>query len=90
MGEHVAEENKVTWHDAFVFTEDAQVEVYEVYHMKDGIARTQNPVLILYGEDVLDLSQGLQQMLLDITEGRYFESVEKMDQHYGMGGDDLD
>lgn len=78
------------WHNAFVFTENAQVEVYEVYHMKDGIARTQNPVLILYGEDVQDLARGLEQMLLDVSKGRYFESVAKMDQHYGMGGDDLD
>lgn len=80
----------MSWHYAFVFTEDAQVEVYEVYHMHDGIGRTQRPVLILYGEDPNDLARGLNMLLLDVSKGRYFESVEKMDQHYDMGGDDLD
>jgi hypothetical protein len=81
----------MAWHNAFVFRpEDSQVDVYEIYHMQDGIARTQEPVLTLYGEDVEDLSVGLQQMYLDLTKGRYFESEEKMDQHYGMGGDDID
>jgi hypothetical protein len=79
------------WHNAFVMRDDGYVDVYEVYHgLEDNPVRTEDPVITLYGEDLRDLVKGLEQYLLDISKGRYFESLDKMDQHYGMGGDDIE
>jgi hypothetical protein len=79
------------WHNAFVFRDDGYVDVYEVYHgLEDNPVRTEEPVMTLIANDVEDLSGGLEQLLLDIAKGRYFESLQKLDQHCWMGGDDIE
>ena len=80
----------MTWHNAFVFTEDGFVDVYEIYHLGDEVLCSEDPVMTLYGENPEDLLRGLGQLLVDLQKGRYFESAQKMHQHYGMGGDDIE
>lgn len=78
-----------TWHNAFVF-KDGYAYVYEIYKIDGEHLHTEDPVAVLPAEDPQDLAIGLSQFILDLGKGRYFESVQKMQQHYGMGGDDIE
>ena len=79
----------MTWHNAFVFV-DGYAHIYEIYKLGGEYAHTESPVAVLPAEDPRDLAIALSQYILDLGKGRYFESVQKMQQHYGMGGDDLE